>query len=337
MHIRCAVPCVTCLAVALCCVVRTSLAQETNPQGSTPLRVATDIVKIETGVVDARGNFVEGLTQNDFRVLDNGAEQPVSFFASVEAPARVLVLVETSPAVYLIHTEHLAALYSFFGGLAPDDQVALAAYDQTPRPVLLFTTDKNAAFAALGGVQFTIGMGDLNFYDSVSWALDWLKPLAGKKSLLVITTGLDSSPASHWEQLGNRLRSEDTVIFAVGLGASLRSNPDAKTKKRGGASPEPAKAQPEDESPLVKGERALRTLATATGGQAFFPDSPSEYAAIYRQIAGALRHQYVLGIAPAHDGQFHKLTVEAKQDPSPNGRGREPRVFVREGYLAPGP
>ena len=77
-------------------------------------------------------------------------------------------MLETSPAVYLIHAEHLTAAYALLEGLAADDEVALVAYAQSPQPILPFTPDKTEFAAALGHVQYTIGMGDLNFYDSVS-------------------------------------------------------------------------------------------------------------------------------------------------------------------------
>ena len=47
-----------------------------------------------------------------------------------------------------------------------------------------------------------------------------------------------------------------------------------------------------------------------TGGNAFFPMTPKEFFPVYHEIAAALRHQYLLGIAPAHDGKFHPLSVQ---------------------------
>jgi len=41
-----------------------------------------------------------------------------------------------------------------------------------------------------------------------------------------------------------------------------------------------------------------------------------------------LRHEYVLGIAPAHDGQFHPLGVKVREN-------ENYQVFVRQGYRAP--
>ena len=301
---------------------------------------------MDASVLDNRGNFVGGLAQNNFRILDNGVEQPIAFFTPVEAPAQILVMIETSPAVYLIHNQHLVAAYALLDGLAAGDEVALVTYDQTPREILKFTADKSALLAALGGVQYTIGMGDLNLYDSISGALDWMGPAAGKRALVLLATGLDSSPPARWDALVRKLRAQDIVIFPVALGGPLRDGRSKKSKSTKGAAKsgdQVSEALPESaaDAGFAKADRALRNLATITGGHAYFPDSEKDFAPMYREIATALRHQYLLGITPAHDGQFHSLTVEVLDA---NGQpmtlpAKKPavRVFAREGYLAPGP
>jgi VWFA-related protein len=255
------------------------------------------------------------------------------FFAPTDAPAQILVMVETSPAVYLIQNQHIAAAYALLDGLGPDDQVALVTYDQAPRAVLAFTPDKNSLLAALGQIQFSVGMGELNFYDSVSMALDWIAPVSGKKALVLLTTGLDSSSPARWDALVQKLRARDVVIFPVALGGWLRRPPDKKRKATG-----PAK---DDSQVFATADQALLSLAAITGGRAFFPDSAKDFAPMYQQIAAALRHQYLLGIAPEHDGQFHPLSVQVLdgngQPFATEGKKATHRIFSREGYLAPGP
>lgn len=301
---------------------------------------------MDASVLDNRGNFVGGLARSSFRILDDGAEQPIAFFTPVEAPAQILVMIETSPAVYLIHNQHVVAAYALLDGLATDDEVGLVTYDQVPREILKFTADKPALLAALGGVQYTIGMGDLNFYDSISGVLDWLGPATGKRALVLLTTGLDSSPPARWDALVRRLRSQDVVIFSVALGGPLRGEKTKKSKTRKDAAKSDdreTEAAPESaaDEGFAKADHALRTLATMTGGRAYFPESEKDFVPMYHEIATALRHQYLLGIAPAHDGQFHSLTVEVLDA---NGQpmtlpAKKPvvRVFAREGYLAPEP
>lgn len=303
-------------------------------------------MKVDASVLNKHGNFVSGLTQSNFRVLDDGAEQPIAFFAPVEAPAQVLVMIETSPAVYLIHNQHLIAAYALLDGLAADDEVALVTYDRTPQAILAFTADKTALLAALDKAQYTIGMGDLNFYDSVSTALDWLASTPGKRAIVVLTTGIDSSPPARWDALVQKLRGDDVVIFLVALGGSLRGEPGKKSKPKKRAL-KPG-GEENDESPetgnadgFAKADRALLALAAITGGRAYFPQSEKDFVPMYHEIASALRHQYVLGIAPARDGKVHALTIEVVQSggsqAAPPAKRGEYRVFARSGYLAPAP
>jgi Ca-activated chloride channel family protein len=307
--------------------------QQVEANSPAPLVAATEIVKVDASILDRQGNFVGGLAQGNFHVLDNGSLQPIAVFTPVDAPAQVLVMVETSPAVYLIHDQHLAAAYALVDGLAADDQVALVTYDHSPRLILPFTADKSAFLSALNTMQYTIGMGDLNLYDSISAVLDALGPVTGKRALVLVTTGLDSSAPARWEALIRKLRSDDVVIFSVGLGGALGS-----AAKKGKKNAPPLSAA---DAGFAKAENALRSLAAMTGGRAYFPQSENEFAPIYHEIASALRHQYVLGIAPAHDGQFHTLTVEPLDATGqPMNRGsKKPavRVFAREGYWAPSP
>jgi Ca-activated chloride channel family protein len=331
---------------AVCVEVPASPVHQRDQEPQPVLRATTELVKIDVMVQDKRGNFLDGLTQSDFRVLEDGKDQPIVFFAPVEAPAQALVMVETSPAVYLIREQHLSALYALVDGLAADDQVALVAYDRGPRAILGFTPEKAGLAAALQQIQYTIGMGELNFYDSISTALDWLAPLHGKKALVLLTTGLDSSPPERWEALVQKLRGDDVVIFTVALGGSLRQAGDNK-KKPPKAAPalgsQPDTRSSDSANPLsfAKADEGLTSMARMTGGRVYFPQSAGEFAPIYREIAAGLRHQYVLGIVPEHDARLHPLQVEVlggTSRPSPSkSKSVEYRVLAREGYLAPAP
>ncbi len=300
-----------------------------------PIRASTDIVKISASVQDDHGNFLGGLTAKQFRVLDNGVERPIAFFVPDDAPSRVVVMIETSPAVYLIQQQHLAGAYALLDGLAPDDQVALIAYDEAPRGLLGFTSDRSAIATALGQLQYTMGAGQLNLFASISQVLDWIAPLAEKKAMVLLTTGLDSSPPAQWDALQQKLRTQDFVIFPVALGGSLRTPPEKKKK-----SPPSAPRDPDNPLSFAKSDVVLRDIAAITGGRAFFPESSADFVPAYRQIAAGLRHQYILGIAPEHDGKIHSIEVQLLT-PGATAANPEPQkslhIFARREYQAPAP
>jgi VWFA-related protein len=320
------------LLLSVCCAFQPSQAQSLPPDTQQPVRVATEIVKLNVSVMANDGSFIGALEQKNFRIFDNGAEQPIVFFTPEDAPAHILVLLETSPAVYLIQDQHLSAAYALLEGLAPGDQISLATYDDAPHPILPFTADKNALAAALNQIQYNVGMGQLNLFDSLAQVLDQIAGTPGKKAIILLTTGLDSSSSDRWDPLVRKIRGQDVVIFPVALGGSLRHSPDKKKKSN---APQSATTQL-----FENADRALFALAAMTGGYAFFPVSPKDFIPVYHEIAAALRHQYVLGIDAQHDGKFHPLSVQildASGQPAPKeGKNSVYKVFVREGYLAPG-
>lgn len=320
-----------------------------EPAAAQALKTKTELVKLDVTVLDDKGNFVDGLKQDDFRVFDDGVERPIIFFTPVTAAAKVVVVLETSPAVYLFRNEHLAAAYALVNGLGADDEVALVTYSETPREVVPFTTNKVQLLNALGNVQYMMGSAALNLYYTVSDVVHGLSQYPGKKAIILLTTGLDSSPPAQWQELKQRLRGSDVLIFSVGLLGPLSSLKNAKqkhSKKISGA--EAFDSENLAGAPtLEKAEQALQSLSSMTGGRAYFPESGAAFAPAYRQIAACLRHEYVVGVAPEHDGAFHKLSVQiAGQEGAAPGKkshqkkkGKEPEYSLsfRQGYVAPGP
>jgi VWFA-related protein len=301
-----------------------------------PFQISVDVnlVNVDVTVADARGAFVSNLTRDQFRLLDDGVPQPITHFEAVETPAQVLVLVEAGPAVALLHREHLNALHALLEGLAPDDQVALASYDQSPRLALPFTADKSALAQAMGSPNFFLGMAQLNLYESLSTVLDWLRSVPGKKAVVLLSTGIDTSKPGSWAALEQKLAAGNVVIFPVALSGELRAPPKKK----------PANSQAAEEvaAGFAEADRALNALAEESGGQAYFPQNAKEFPVLYARIASLLRHQYSLGFAaPARDARYHRIelqVLDAAGHPAV-GKDAKPlfRVSHRRGYLAPAP
>jgi VWFA-related protein len=201
----------------------------------------------------------------------------------------------------------------------------------------------------MGGLEYALGMANLNFYDSVAVSLDSLAALPGKRAMVVLSTGLDSTSEDRWNALEAKLRASDVTIFPVALGGSLRdtdsnqkNSANEKSKKRSGGaatSDSSAPAQPPPELSFQRATQALHAIAQFTGGQAFLPSSPDDFVPIYKRIATILRHQYLLAFAPsARDGRFHTIEVQildSNSESSPPTVRTGCRVYARQGYLAP--
>ena len=307
-------------------------AQERPQPQEEKIQVRVDRINVGVMVTDAQGRFVSDLRREQFHVMDNGVEQPVVAFTAVDEPAQVLMLIEAGPAVYMLEGSHVWAANALLEGLSAGDRVSVMEYADAPRGVPDFTTDKQTVANALDGLRFNLGFASLNLSASVSQVLDWLARVEGKKSIVLLSTGVDTSSQNEAVTAVQRLGVSDVRLFAVSLAGGLR-NPPPKTKKKGSASP-PSNI----DSALEEASKFLRQLAEASGGRAYFPSSPVEFGAAYRQIAELVRHEYSLVYAlPVRDGQMHKIVVrvDASGTGSGNATSAGYRVDYRRAYLAP--
>jgi VWFA-related protein len=176
-------------------------------------------------VTDHSGRFVEGLRREDFRVYDNGIEQPLTGFAAVEEPAQVLFLIESGPAVLFLGKNHVRAADTLINNLSPNDRIAIASYSKDPELLLDFTPDKTMARLALQNLNFMAGFGQLKLSSSLASTIDWLAPFPGKKTVVVLSSGVDTSPPEKWQVIQQKLRTSDVRILAVSLAADFRKFP----------------------------------------------------------------------------------------------------------------
>lgn len=311
-------------------------AQDVSPQNPQAIRINVDRVNVGVIVTDAHGQLVEGLHRENFHVLDNGVEQPLTDFAAVDEPAQVLLLIEAGPAVYLLEDSHLRAAHALLEGLSADDRVGLVKYAEAPQAILDFTSSKQAAAAALDGLNFNLGFGSLNLASSLSKVLEWLAAAHGKKSIVLLSTGVDTSPSNDSELLLQKLRTSDVRILAVSLATGLQ-NPAPAGKKRT-PSPVPNQTSNQLKEQFEQAETLLKQIAGATGGRAYFPANTKEFKSVFEEIAQLVRHEYSLAFAPpAHDGLVHsvEVRVDAPQKPALNAPINSYHVDHRQAYLAP--
>ena len=334
------------LLAVLCILVFASLllsqrvlsqALPTSPtpaaQRSEPIRVSVDRVNVGVLVTDPSSKFAEGLQRENFHIFDNGVEQPITDFLDVEEPAQALVLIEAGPAVYLLEGSHLRAAQQFLSGLSPDDRVAVVKYADAPQGLVDFTTNKQSVAAAFDDLGFNLGFGSLNLSASLSKVLDWLTSVHGKKTIVLLSTGVDTSSTKQIQDLLNRLQTSDVRILAVSLTGDLRNPPPVATKKK---SPSPKVAFTSQQ--FAEADMLLRQIAQTTGGQAYFPANSNELPTVFAHIAQIVRHEFSLAfIPPAHDGTIHSLEVRVTTDSGQSAAAPAYRVDCRHAYLAPSP
>ena len=284
-----------------------AFSQEVPPAPN--IRINVDRVSVGVVVTDLHGQFVQGLQSGDFHLFDDGVEQPITDFLSVDEPAQVLLLVEAGPAVYMVQSGHLQAVQVLLDGLAPADRVAIARYDQNAEPLLNFIPDKRVAAGALDQLRFNLGFGQLNLASSLDTALDWLAGVPGKKSLVLLSTGVDTSPPDSLQKLLARLPSTDVRILPVSLSgpASAPATPAKKAPKKN--QPPDPKVQLTSDG-LAAAAQELTAIAEANGSRAYFPKTSQDFTQVFAEVSQLIRHEYSLGFRPpARDGRVHAITI----------------------------
>ena len=307
---------------------------EVRPEESFAIAVEVPLVTVDVIAVDDHGNFITGLQKQNFRVLEDGVEQPVQSFEPSEAPLTMVMLLESSPISYYLAYQTLETAYGFLSRLKPNDWVALVSYDMRPRILVDFTQNHNDILQGMRQLTMPAGFSELNVYDALLDTLERLEEVAGKKSILLIGSGLDTFSRNTYDTALRKTRATDTTIFVIGMGQQLFEYYDAR-----GA------LGPIARMDYLQAQNGLNTFARQSGGRAYFPRFEGELPSIYDEIAAMLRNQYSIGYSPknrARDGKFRKIKVELiAPDGGPlrvvdqRGKNVKYKVYAREGYYAP--
>src|SRR5271163_265533 len=301
-----------------------AFAQETQKPGAsdTTIRVNTNRVSVGVTVEGAHRHFIKDLRREDFRIYDNGVRQELTAFLPIEEPAQVVLLVEGGPAALFLRPSLLQAAETFLSGISSTDRVAIVSYSRDPMLEMDFTADKTEAGQALMGLNFMNGFAQLNLVSSVTTTLDWLGTLSGKKTIVILSSGVDDSVSIDPQLLQQKLHASDVHILAVSTAGALR-----KPIKRKKLSPAERKHVKEG---FVGADQLLRQITGATGGHAYFPKNTKEFTDAYAEIAQFVRDEYRLEfVPPSEDGQLHSLKVEV--------RPSSYHLSYRQAYLAPAP
>ena len=114
-----------------------SAPQESVPQSNEPeeleandvIRVNTTLITVPVSVMDRDGKYIPNLRQQDFHIYEDGVEHQIAYFASVEKPFTVALLIDTSGSTRFRLDEIQRAAISFINQLRADDQVMVVSFD----------------------------------------------------------------------------------------------------------------------------------------------------------------------------------------------------------------
>lgn len=211
-------------ALLLCAVAANS--QEIEPNET--IRVDANLVSIPVIVSDRDGRYVPGLTQADFQLLDNGAEQPIAFFDNTEAPLNVAILLDTSRSTEGVLGKIKDAAKNFIKQLRPQDRAMIVSFDFDIHRLSDLTSDRKVLEKAIKKAEVGEFIGTV-LTDAVYDVIDRdLKPIIGRKAIILLTDGEDAGSNISEPGLINYVGEADTVIYSVSYpsGGQRRFRPD---------------------------------------------------------------------------------------------------------------
>ena len=267
-------------------------------------------VLLDVSVRDKRGQWVSGLTKENFQIVENGEAQSIDWFTNEDIPVTLGIVIDNSASMRPKRPEAITAALAFARTSNPHDEIFVVSFNERVRLALpeglRFTDDPVKLRDALILLEPS---GRTALYDAIQKALAHAQNgTHGRKALLVISDGGDNASAIDWKQMEQVALESKATIFTIGV-----FNSDDRDKNPG----------------------VLKQLARITGGEAYMPDELKELSGICKIVANDIRNRYVLSYTPDHKkpvGRERKIQVTAQS----TDRGKM-SVTTRTRYLAPKP
>jgi Ca-activated chloride channel homolog len=345
-----------------------------NRQGSTPqpnsgsnepievdsndvIRVNTTLVTIPVSVMERDGRYVPNLRKEDFRLWEDGAEQQIAYFATVDKPFNLVLMIDTSSSTRFKLEEIQDAAIQFVNQLQPDDRVMVVTFDDKIRMLTDFTNDRRRLRDAI--LQSRTGDGT-KLYDAVDMVINQkFGGIQGKKAIVLFTDGVDTtSRQASYESTIRDAEEEDALIFPVQYNTYMANGGGGRN---GGGWPGPSSSgsvvidilggilggggggggrghggrrgggggtgTSREEYDLA--DRYLSDLSDRTGARVYKADTTANLAEAFGNVAEELRRQYSIGYYPnnpSQPGQRRSIKVRTNQ-PNLAVRSRDSYIF----------
>ncbi|HEV7843709.1 MAG TPA: VWA domain-containing protein, partial [Pyrinomonadaceae bacterium] len=305
------------------------------------LRVNTTLVTVPVSVLDRDGKYVPNLRKENFRIYEEGAEQEVAYFASVEKPFTVALVIDTSGSTLNKLEEIHEAAIAFVNQLRPDDTVMVVSFNDRVRLLCEPTTDRYTIQSAIRRAEPGDGT---KLYDAVDFVInERFNRIKGRKAIVLFTDGVDTtSRRASYESTTRDAEELDALIYPILFDTYQdtvgRLGGGGMGRRRGGVSVADilggilsggnvvigsgggggggANCRGCTREEYERGEAYLRELAQRTGTRVEEAGDGRNLSQAFSIIAEELRRQYSIGYYPksqAQAGQRRQIRVRVNQ------------------------
>src|SRR5215210_3240295 len=291
------------LSIVLLALSLAFVSSAQNPQppsrrptaSPTPSPTPSDIVdvnirrvRLPITVQDKKKQFVSGLTQGDFQILEDQVPQTIDSFTSEannNLPLYVAVLMDTSPSTAAKMKFQQEAAMNFIQTVVRPrrDRVLFATFDHEVTLRQDFTDRLELLDKAVYSVKKT---GEKTALWDAIWQFcdQKLRSVPGRRVIVVITDGTDTYSRADLNDAIDIAQRTETTIFAISTKAGLLST------------------VPGVEAGTVKdeGDKLLDRLCRETGGEAFYSGDMLALERALDKVAKEFRGQYIVTYRPAN-------------------------------------
>ena len=287
------------------------------------IQIETNLVTLPVSVLDRDGRFVAGLRQQDFQIFENGVQQKIDIFQSIEKPFTVVLMLDVSPSTQFQINEIQNAAITFVDQLRPDDKVMVVAFDREIHVLCQPTNNRYTLRTAIRQSEFGDGT---SLYDAVDYSIDRiLNNIEGRKAVVLFTDGVDTtSRSAEFETTLRQAEEADALFYPIRYdtysdmqGGGVYTPPPMRRQGGGGilgqiigeilggvvTSGGGNVGGQNGRDAYEKGQEYLEELARNSGGRIFEARDSYNLDAAFASIAEELRRQYSLGYYPESSGQ----------------------------------
>jgi VWFA-related protein len=270
------------------------------------VRVDTELVTLNVSVINRGTNRgVADLTQKDFKLYEDGAEQQISHFDSAAAPFNLVLLIDLSGSTKQVVNIIRNAALRFVAAARPADRIAVVTFANTPIVVSRLTSDREALRERINSIVEP--QGSTKVYDSIAFTMEDVLKDAGpsrRNAIVLMSDGLDSTlpnvtgdgSAIDYRELLGRVQEFDGVFYSLWLDTEYEALSDLDV-------------QPET---VDLAHDRMKELSEAGGGMFYEVEKLEDLAGAYERVVADLGTLYSLGYRPTNnvrDGKWRAIRI----------------------------
>jgi Ca-activated chloride channel family protein len=289
-------------------VVLSQTSQKVAPDE--PIRVHTVLLEVPVIVSGSDGRRVAGLRREDFSVFQGKQRLDVDFFADLEEPISVAILIDTSMSTLYSLKSIKKAANAFVKTLRDKDSATILSFDYEVRTLSKLTSDRHKWQNGIDGATTTnIPIEEApkgvhgTMYDAIyRVATKDLGSGSGRKAVVILSDGFEGGTKVSFDELSSSLIGSDLTVYTIifptpGTVALFPPGTTSITREQF------------LDLPTI---RAVHKFTEDTGGRLYLTMTDDLTSAI-EAMSDELRKQYVIGFYPADSALSAAITINVAQ------------------------